>query len=125
MTPPAWSSRPEIALNRTSTKPFSIDVLRSSHRGKVPLPDCSSTFGLLGAPASARTAHFGFPLPVTPCSQPAGSPPGESLSKLMVSANAALAAKMDAAVMHSLVTMAPFRPTPGRSEEHTAELQSP
>src|SRR6185437_4381681 len=120
-TPPAWSSRPESGLNRTSAKPFSTDVLRSTHQGKVPLPDCSSTFGLLGALASAFTAQRGVPLPVTPCSQPPGSAPGESPSKLIVSANAAPAANMDAAVMHALVTIGSFPARVGSEQTWTPQ----
>src|SRR5204863_2782054 len=112
--PPAWSSLPEMDLNRTSTKPSAIAVLGSTHHGKAPLPDCCSTFGLLGAPGSGRTAHCGVPLPVTPCCQLAGNAPGASVSKLMVSANAALVAKIVATAMQvSFCTMAPFRGDPG------------
>src|ERR1041384_1908196 len=81
--PPAWSSRPSSGLNLTSTKPFSTELARSTHHGKVPLPDCCSTLGALGAEASCRTAQRGFPLPVTPCSQAAGSAPGAPVSKLI------------------------------------------
>src|SRR5919206_58849 len=76
--PPAWSCLPESALKRTSTKPFSSEVFGSTHHGNVPLPDCSSTLGLLGAASSVRTFHCGAPRPVTPCCHPAGSPPGFS-----------------------------------------------
>src|SRR5919201_2800125 len=107
--PPARSSLPEIGLKRTSTKPFSTDALRSTHQGNVPLPDCWRTFGLLGAVGSARTSHFGLPLPVTPCSHPAGNAPGGSASKLMVCATAALLANIVAAAMQASFTVAPFR----------------
>src|SRR5918912_1339542 len=100
--PPAWSSPPEIGLKRTSTNPFSIELFGKTHQGNVPLPDCSSTLGLLGALASAFTAQRGVPFPVTPCCQPAGSAPGASLSKLIVSANAELAAKIETAATQAL-----------------------
>src|SRR2546426_6861178 len=109
MTPPAWSALPEIDLKRTSTNPFSTTVFGRTHQGKGPLPDCCSTFGLLGADESWRTAHCGLPFPVTPCCHALGSAPGLSLSKLMVSANAALAAKTVATAMQVSFTMAPFR----------------
>src|SRR5438067_11679164 len=104
-------------LKRTSTKPFSTAVFGSTHQGKGPLPDCCSTFGLLGADGSARTAHFGLPFPVTPCCQALGSAPGLSVSKLMVSANAALVAKMVAAAMQACFTRAPFRRAAGLRAE--------
>src|SRR5436190_3852534 len=106
MTPPAWSALPEMGLKRTSTNPFSTTVFGMTHQGNGPLPDCCSTFGLLGALESARTAHFGFPFPVTPCCHALGSEPGASLSKLMVSANAAVLAKMVAAAMQACLTVA-------------------
>src|SRR5436190_22859286 len=107
MTPPAWSALPEMGLKRTSTNPFSTTVFGRTHQGKGPLPDCCSTFGLLGALASCCTAHFGVPFPVTPCRQLAGNAPGASVSKLMVSANAAPVAKIVAAAMQASFTMAP------------------
>jgi hypothetical protein len=55
-----------------------------THHGNVPLPDCLSTFGLLGAVASASTDHFGEPRPVTPARQPAGVAPGMSWSNVIV-----------------------------------------
>src|SRR5712692_3788651 len=113
MTPPAWSSLPEIALKRTSTKPFSTAAFGSTHQGNVPLPDCWRTFGLLGADESCRTAHFGLPFPVTPCCHALGSAPGLSLSKLMVSANAALVANIVATAMQASFTRAPFRHAAG------------
>src|SRR5204863_6108802 len=81
-------------------KPFSTDAERSTAHGNVPLPDCCSTLGLLGALASAATDRFVLPRPVTPCSHPVGSAPGAALSKFTVSANAALAANTVATAMH-------------------------
>src|SRR5437660_576532 len=67
-------------------RPFSSDTSGLTHQGKVPLPDCLSTLGLLGAEASASTDHLGEPRPVTPERQPAGSAPGASRSNETVSA---------------------------------------
>src|SRR5262245_20710167 len=85
MTPPAWSSLPAIGFIRTSTKPFSSVVLGRTQYGNVPLPDCCSTLGLLGAVGSATTAHFGTPLPVTPCCHADGSEPDAASSKVIIS----------------------------------------
>src|SRR5262249_28447943 len=79
------SSLPEIGLNLTSTNPFSIEVSLLTHHGNVPLPDCLSTFGGLGAVSSFSTVHLGEPRPVTPDFQPAAKAPTLSWSKLTVS----------------------------------------
>src|SRR5207247_2096933 len=89
-SPPAWSSPPEIGLNFTSTKPSASDVPLLTHHGKVPVPDCISTFDLLGAVGSAATAQRGLPRPVTPQVHPAGTALTVSLSKLTVCARAAV-----------------------------------
>src|SRR5689334_4345368 len=62
-----------------------------AHQGKVALPDCLRTFGLLGAEESASTAQCGEPRPVVPHTQPAGADPAVSASKLIVSAIAGVA----------------------------------
>lgn len=62
-------------MKRTSTKPSGSETPFSTHQGKVPEPDCFSTFGVLGALLSASTVHFGKPRPVTPAVQPAGRKP--------------------------------------------------
>src|SRR5262245_53090909 len=90
MRPPAWSSRPASGLNFTSTKPSVICADCSTHHGKVPLPDCFKTFGLLGADASASTFQTGKPLPVTPHVQSAGSVPGATVSNFSSPASAAV-----------------------------------
>src|SRR2546430_17701917 len=100
-------------LKRTSTNPFSTTVFGRTHQGKGPLPDCCSTFGLLGADESWRTAHCGLPFPVTPCCHALGSAPGLSLSKLRVSANAAVVAKIVATAIQTSFTSAPFRQAAG------------
>src|SRR5215467_3500298 len=84
--PPAWSSLPATGLNLTSTYPSFSETSFFTHQGNVPLPDCLSTFGLLGAVASGSIAHFGEPLPVTPVRHPDGAAPVGSLSKEIVSA---------------------------------------
>src|ERR1700730_5422900 len=56
--------------------------------GNVPMPDCLSTFGLLGAELSCSTLHFALPLPVTALFQPDGGAPALASSKLIVSATA-------------------------------------
>src|SRR5262250_3416577 len=56
--PPAWSSLPATGLNLTSTYPSFSETSFFTHHGNVPSPDCLSTFGLLGAVASA-------PLPIS------------------------------------------------------------
>src|SRR5215510_5006854 len=56
--------------------------------GYVAVPDCLSTFGLLGAESSLSTVHLGFPLPVLVAVQPGGGEPVGKLSKLTVWANA-------------------------------------
>src|SRR5438105_4261460 len=56
--------------------------------GNVAVPDCLSTFGLLGAESSFSTLHFAEPLPVWVAVQPGGGAPGLRSSKLMVSARA-------------------------------------
>src|SRR5215510_7268239 len=86
MTPPAWSSFPEIGLNLTSTKPSLRFVSSLRQIGKVAWPDCLSTFGLLGAVSSFSTVHFAVPLPVLVAVQPGGSLPVSIESKLMTSA---------------------------------------
>src|SRR5438105_10077960 len=86
MIPPAWSSLPATGLNFVSTKPSLIDTSFFTQYGYVPSPDCLSTFGLLGALASASTVHFGVPVPVTPAVQPFGTSPALSASKLTFSA---------------------------------------
>src|SRR5258706_1506527 len=116
MTPPAWSSLPDSALNFTSTKPLSIEVSRSTAQGKLPTPFCLRTLGLLGAEGSGATAHLAAPRPVTPCCQAGGSAPCASASKLTVSANAAVAAKTLAAAMQACFTRAPF-PVQPESEQ--------
>src|SRR5262245_822352 len=87
MMPPAWSSLPATGLNFTSTYPSFSETSFFTHHGNVPLPDCLSTFGLLGAVASVSTVHFGVPLPVLPANQPAGSSPAFVSSKFTVSAS--------------------------------------
>src|SRR5437867_4007737 len=57
-----------------------------THQGKVPVPDCFSTFGALGAVESASMVHLGVPRPVTPAIQPLGREPAASWSKVIVSA---------------------------------------
>src|SRR5207302_11337933 len=57
-------------------------------QGKVPAPDCLSTLGALGAVGSPSTVHLGVPRPVTPATQPLGSEPTASWSKVIVSATA-------------------------------------
>ena len=56
--------------------------------GKVARPDCLSTFGLLGAVASALTVHFDCPWPVVVKFHPSGGIPTGLLSKFKVSAMA-------------------------------------
>src|SRR5439155_25729426 len=97
-TPPACASRPVSGLNFTSTSPSARDASDLTHQGKVPLPDCLSTLGLLGADMSASTDHLGEPRPVTPARQPAGSAPGVSRSNETVSACVVVIAITDARV---------------------------
>src|SRR5687768_9635110 len=73
-----------MALNFTSTKPSASDTSFFTHQGNVPSPVCWSTCFGLGAVASSLTAQRGAPLPVTPDSQPSGSPPGRAASKFSV-----------------------------------------
>src|SRR6266568_8964439 len=89
MTPPAWSSLPEIGLNFTSTKPSLRLVSLLRQTGYVASPDCLRTFGLLGAVSSFSMVHFASPLPVLVAVHPGGASPGLALSKPMVSARAA------------------------------------
>src|SRR5678816_1128200 len=77
-----------MGLNFTSTAPSPTETSFITHHGKVPEPDCLSTFGALGAVASASTIHFDEPFPVTPATHPAGRLPGASSSKLTVLAMA-------------------------------------
>jgi hypothetical protein len=79
-----------MGLNCTSTKPSVIEAFFFTHQGKVPLPDCLSTFGGLGADAPAAIAHFGEPLPVTPHVQSAGGAPGLIWSNVSAPARAAI-----------------------------------
>src|SRR5215470_13363165 len=90
-------------LNLTSTNPSVIDALAFIHQGNVPLPDCFRTFGLLGADASALTAHFGEPCPVTPQVQSAGGVPSWALSNVSISANAAVAIATIAGVSRAIL----------------------
>src|SRR4029077_10620058 len=83
--------RPASGLNLTSTKPSAIRADCLTHHGKVPLPDCFKTFGLLGAEASASTFQIGKPFPVTPHVQPWGISPGFASSKFSEAASAAVA----------------------------------
>src|SRR5689334_20818165 len=62
-----------------------METPRRTTHGKLPTPDCTSTFGLLGADSSWRTDQRAAPRPVTPCSQPRGSEPGVLVSKSKVS----------------------------------------
>src|SRR4029079_4186457 len=94
MRPPAWSSRPASGLNFTSTNPSVICADCFTHHGKVPLPDCFKTFGLLGADASASTFQNGEPVPVTPHIQSAGSVPGATVSNFSSPASAAVDASI-------------------------------
>jgi hypothetical protein len=80
----------------TPTKPSAIRTDCFTHQGKVPLPDCFKTFGLLGADASASTFQTGEPFPVTPHLQPSGVSPGVAWSKFSDAANAAVAANVTA-----------------------------
>src|SRR5438132_7697427 len=88
MRPPAWSSRPEMGLNFTSTKPSLRFVSSLLQMGYVARPDCFSTFGGLGAVLSASTVHFASPVPVFVAVQPGGGAPAFRLSKLTESASA-------------------------------------
>src|SRR6266567_6793993 len=94
MTPPAWSSLPEMGLNFTSTKPSLRLASSLMQTGYVASPDCFKTFGLLGAESSATTSHLASPLPVLVAVQPGGSAPLLRSSKLIVSAPAMLAARV-------------------------------
>src|SRR6266487_1645694 len=94
MTPPAWSSLPEMGLNFTSTKPSLRRVSFLWQTGYVASPDCLRTFGLLGAVSSFSMVHFASPLPVLVAVQPGGASPGLASSKLMVSANALLVIRL-------------------------------
>src|SRR5258705_9431945 len=53
--------------------------------GYVAVPDCFSTFGLLGAVGSATTVHFACPLPVWLAVHPPGGLPGSAVSNVTVS----------------------------------------
>src|SRR5437763_10407286 len=96
-----------MRLRRNSTQPFPSAASGSTHHAKAPLPDRSSTCGLLGAEGSALTAQRGLPLPVTPWRQALGNEPGASVSKLMVSAKAALVANIVAAAIQASFMVAP------------------
>src|SRR5215831_6678514 len=100
MTPPAWSSFPEIGLNLTSTKPSLRFVSSLRQIGKVAWPDCFRTFGLLGAVSSFSTVHFSWPVPVLVAVHPGGGAPVLRLSKFTVSASA----KLVTIVIASIIT---------------------
>src|SRR4051812_48596237 len=101
-------------------KPFSTCALLKTHQGNVPLPDCSSTLGLLGAVGSGLTAQRGVPFPVTPCCQAEGNAPLASPSKLIVSAKAAPVAKMVAAAMQASFMVAPSGARAGSEQSSDA-----
>src|SRR5439155_1900845 len=94
ITPPAWSSLPESGLNFTSTKPSWTLVFSLMQTGYVTSPDCFRTLGLLGAVASAATAHLASPLPFGVADQPGGGAPVLRSSKLIVSASAVQVTKL-------------------------------
>src|SRR6266699_3766344 len=94
MTPPAWSSLPEMGLNFTSTKPSLRLVSSLMQTGYVASPDCFRTLGLLGAESSATISHLASPLPVLVAVQPGGGAPVLRSSKLTVSASAAPVARV-------------------------------
>src|SRR3954466_11849966 len=102
--------------------PFSTELPRSTHQGNVPVPDCWSTFGALGADASCRTAQRGVPLPVTPCSQAAGSVPGVSVSKLSVCAIEEPATSNPPIATIVFFIRAPI-PAPGPVQEQNLDAQ--
>ena len=86
MTPPAWSSLPEMGLNFTSTKPSWAWVVLQADRISG-FTSCLSTFGLLGAVSSFSTVHL-LRLPVFVVVQPGGAAPGGP-RQLIVPPNAA------------------------------------
>lgn len=75
-------------MNLTSTKPPARAVPLFTHHGKVPLPACISTLGLLGALGSAATTQRGLPPPIAPQVHPTGTEPTAPLSKLTACARA-------------------------------------
>src|SRR5205823_1413778 len=91
MTPPSWTSLPEMGLNFTSTKPSLRLASSLMQTGYVARPDCLSTFGLLGAVLSASIVHFASPVPVLVAVQPGGGAPAFMVSKFTVSARATTA----------------------------------
>src|SRR5882672_5245917 len=79
------------------------------HQGKVPLPYCISTLGLLGALSSSLTSQRGAPRPVTPQVHPDGATPTGSPSKFVVCAGTALdMIEVNAAINISFIRKTPF-----------------
>ena len=81
--------RPDLLFRERLELHFDVPVVKrgpATHHGNAPLPDCLSTFGLLGAVVSASTDHFGELRPATPARHPAGTVPAVSWSNDIVAA---------------------------------------
>ena len=115
---------PASGLNLTSTKPLSSELSRSTHQGKVPVPDCCRTLGRLGSgrvPPAPPSAGYPFRSRPAP-SSPEASRVGRCRSRSWSAASAPLAASTPPTAIIVFFIRAPI---PARRPVQEQSLDAP